>query len=602
MANILARLFPRRAALIAFGLLLASCGVERDALEGTSADEILPSGDRISAQNVTGEYLADPGDGENWPAAGYSYDNRRFSPLDRLNADNLSDFGLLWSAPLGDGGWNGAQPIEVDERIYLGDPATGVVAYNAVSGERVWRYDPEIAESVRREVSCAGDVASGVAMMRGRLFFGQADGRLTALDASTGAVLWSSPAFENARRAIVGVPIVVGNNVIVGSAAPCDTAREAVEATGSPRGYVSGFVLQDGKLGWRFHTVPTRDQVLAAMGEQGADLLAEAAQSWRYAVAEGREPGGGFVTGNIVYNSKSGDLIFGTGMQISPRGAADIGGRSLFAGSLIALDPETGRYRWHRQVAPDGRRWSANAPMLIAPLPETAAQDEAASDVDAPEKTDEGSTQQPARETASGTSAAFTALDNGWLLAADPAARFLAYASKFTRLFSPIAGYGEDGAIALSEPEDTDIAMPGGSNRSLMSYSPRTGFLYLTSRIPTDARDAENQTSTEALTAFDIAGREAAWTAENAGPAPLVTAGGLVFASYRAPFGRGLAVFDAETGERLYFRGDIVPIGGMATFLAGDRQMVAFPALMQGKARLVVMAAGGRLRTLDSDE
>ena len=98
------------------------------------------------------------------------------------------------------------------------------------------------------------------------------------------------------------------------------------------------------------------------------------------------------------------------------------------------------------------------------------------------------------------------------------------------------------------------------------------------------------------LEAFAPGAKQPEWTIAAAGAAPLVTAGDLLFARYRAPFGEGLGIFNARSGKLLYFRADIIPIGGMATFLAGGRQMIAFPALFNGSTQIVVMGLGGRLR------
>ena len=573
-------------AALALTLSLAACNEAQTGNDDSASQgPILPIGlsgsQGVSAQDVTGEYLADPGDGENWPSVGNGYANNRFSKLDTLTPDNLSDFGMIWSAPLAEDEGRLATPIAVDGRIYLGDPVHGVTSWEAVGGQRIWNYNPEIAAPVLDGLDCTARGPAGVAVARGRIFFGQRDGRLTALDASTGAVLWSSQTGNGTSNAIVGVPLVVGNHVVVGSAPPC--GQSATDA--APRGYVSGYVAQDGQLGWRFYTVPTEAQVSEAMGQGANGLLADAARSWQN---ETSAPGGGFVPGNIAFDAMSGDLLFGTGPRL-PQPTGTVEGRGLFTSSLIAIDPETGRYRWHRQLAPGGMGWSANAPILFASLPlPTEAEDR--------EEEEPGGGESPQRQ----VRAAWLPLENGWLVAATQSAGYLGFAARYGGGFSPVERYdGETQTALLSEEARERRPEAIHDSWRPASYSPATGYFYLHRSAVggSEDRDAVRET----LIAYDPAKKRVAWRAGGAGAAPLVTAGGLLFARYDAPFAQGLAIFDARTGDRLYYRADIVPIGGFATYLSAGKQLVSFPALMNGKPQMVTMGLGGRAR-LDNEE
>ncbi|MEQ1641140.1 MAG: PQQ-binding-like beta-propeller repeat protein, partial [Novosphingobium sp.] len=150
-----------------------------------------------------------------------------------------------------------------------------------------------------------------------------------------------------------GAPEVAGEVVVIGNGG----------AEYDVRGYVSAFGLADGKLKWRFHTVP-RDP---KMGAQDHPDLDAAVKTWdpdsRWDIG-----GGGTPWDAINYDAETGFVIVGTGnggpyhtIKRSPKG-----GDQLYLSSLVALDARTGRVKWHYQETP-GDNWdfTATQPMIL---------------------------------------------------------------------------------------------------------------------------------------------------------------------------------------------------------------------------------------------
>src|SRR5690606_31282147 len=124
-----------------------------------------------------------------WMSHGRTYSEQRFSPLDQINTENVSELGLAWYADLSTNRGQEATPIMVDGVIYVSEAWSKVNAYDAVTGRQLWHYDPEV-DGQWAVNACCDVVNRGVAVWEGKVFVGTIDGRLIALDAETGAELW----------------------------------------------------------------------------------------------------------------------------------------------------------------------------------------------------------------------------------------------------------------------------------------------------------------------------------------------------------------------------------------------------------------------------
>ena len=153
-----------------------------------SACNMSSSEPTLATEGVTDAMLA-AGNGEEWLTYGGDYDERRFSPLTQINADNVGELGLAWSADLDTARGQEATPLMHDGTLYITTAWSKVKAYDAKTGALKWEYDPEVPRSKLVEVCCDA-VNRGIALYGDKAYVATLDGRLVALDQKTGAVVW----------------------------------------------------------------------------------------------------------------------------------------------------------------------------------------------------------------------------------------------------------------------------------------------------------------------------------------------------------------------------------------------------------------------------
>ncbi|TVQ44891.1 MAG: PQQ-dependent dehydrogenase, methanol/ethanol family [Gammaproteobacteria bacterium] len=289
-----------------------------------------------------------------WPSHGRGYDEQRYSPLAQITSDNVSDLDLAWSWDTGTTRGLQATPIVVDGVMFTTSSWSVVQAHDARTGELLWRYDPEVPREWGA-LACCDVVNRGVAVWRGMVFVGALDGRLIALDARNGRVVWTvrtTP--EDEPYTITGAPRVVRDKVVIGNGG----------AEYGVRGYVTAYDAWSGEQVWRFYTVPGNPD----QPQEGEHLMA-ALPTWsgEWWVAGG----GGTVWDSMAYDPELGLLYVGIGNG-SPWNQAlrsPGGGDNLYLSSIVALDPDTGSLQWHYQTTP-GDRWdfTATQHMILAEL------------------------------------------------------------------------------------------------------------------------------------------------------------------------------------------------------------------------------------------
>ncbi len=312
------------------------------------------------AGKVDAALLTTGGDGSDWAMTGFNYSEDRFSPLTQINAGNVAQLGLAWFADMPDARGQEATPIAIDGKLFVTGPWSKVFAFDAVSGKKLWDYDPQV-DKAKGVQACCDVVNRGVAAWKGRVYVGTLDGRLIALDAATGKPDWSVQTTDNAKPyTITGAPRVFKGLVVIGNGG----------AEFGVRGYVTAYDAATGAKKWRFYTVPNPSG--AADGEASdAVLKAKAGATWSANGQWKQSGGGGTVWDSIVYDAELDQLYLGVGNG-SPwnHGLRSEGqGDNLFLSSIVALKPETGEYLWHYQETP-GETWdfTATQPINLATL------------------------------------------------------------------------------------------------------------------------------------------------------------------------------------------------------------------------------------------
>ncbi|HEX8088855.1 MAG TPA: PQQ-binding-like beta-propeller repeat protein, partial [Blastocatellia bacterium] len=124
-----------------------------------------------------------------WITHGRNYAETRFSPLKQINAANVKELGLAWAFDTETTRGLEATPIVVDGRIFTTGSWSVVYALDARTGKELWRWDPQVPRSYGQR-ACCDVVNRGVAVYKGRVYVGALDGRLVAIDAETGKLLW----------------------------------------------------------------------------------------------------------------------------------------------------------------------------------------------------------------------------------------------------------------------------------------------------------------------------------------------------------------------------------------------------------------------------
>ena len=309
--------------------------------------------------NVDGRRIAAAETSDDWPSNGKGYSEQRFAPQAQINAQSVSRLGLAWYAQLDTDRGQEATPLMVDGVLYTSTAWSKVHAYDARTGKLLWAYDPKVPGAKAFD-ACCDVVNRGVAIWKGKVFVGALDGRLIALDAKDGSVVWSVQTTDTAKPyTITGAPRVVKGKVVIGNGG----------AEYGVRGYVTAYDADTGKKAWRFYTVPNPEG--RPDGEASDKVLREKGAGTWFDGAWKQSGGGGTAWDGMAYDPELDLLYVGVGNgspwnhQVRSGGKGD----NLFLSSILALRPDTGEYVWHYQTTP-GESWdyTATQPLMVANL------------------------------------------------------------------------------------------------------------------------------------------------------------------------------------------------------------------------------------------
>ncbi|HSM37083.1 MAG TPA: PQQ-binding-like beta-propeller repeat protein, partial [Longimicrobiales bacterium] len=304
-----------------------------------------------STRTVDDAALAATDQGGDWLAFGRAYDEQRFSPLDAIDDSTVDRLGVAWYMDLPEDRTLYGTPLVVDGVLYFEGSYNVLRAVDAATGALLWEYDPEVIAHAGDRLRVMWDASRGIAFYEGKVYVATVDGRLIAVDASTGAPLWSVQTFDpELPLFITGAPKAFRGLVVIGNGGT---------EMGAIRGYLDAYDADTGERVWRWYTVPGNP----ADGFEN-EAMAMAAETW---TGEWwRFGGGGTVWHGITYDPEYDQVIFGTGNG-SPwnrRVRSPGGGDNLFLCAVVALDATTGAYRWHYQTTP-GETWDYNSNMDI---------------------------------------------------------------------------------------------------------------------------------------------------------------------------------------------------------------------------------------------
>jgi quinohemoprotein ethanol dehydrogenase len=323
-------------------------GPEKTVTETVAARAAAPGGETVGdiapAPAFTAEELAaDPK--QNWLTNGGALSNERYSPLDEIDSGNVDELKGVWMTHL-----NGsaeatkysaeAQPIVYEGVMYVVSGADDVFAIDVETGKKLWVYEAKLPEAI--DTVCCGWTNRGVALGEGMVFLGQLDGSLVALDQMTGEVKWKSAIgkWENGET-ITNAPLYYDGRVYTGLSG----------GEFGIRGRLTAVDAKTGKVDWKFWTIP-------GPGETGHETWEGGSDVWKR--------GGAPVWNTPAVDPELNMLYFSTGNASPDLNGSGRPGENLFAASIVAIDAETGKYRWHfQQVHHDIWDYDAPSPVVL---------------------------------------------------------------------------------------------------------------------------------------------------------------------------------------------------------------------------------------------
>jgi quinohemoprotein ethanol dehydrogenase len=399
--------------------------------------------------------------GEEWLTYGLNYGETRYSPLKQIDTTNVSRLGLAWTFEIGPGGGNQeATPLVSNGILYNITNWSIAYAVDARTGKEVWRYDPQVDRAATQPKTCCGIVNRGVALYEGKLFVPVIDGRLVALDAAKGTVLWSVQTVPTDQQyTMTMAPRIAKGKVIVGNAG----SEKPV------RGFISAYDSATGKMAWRFYTIPGDPS--KPFENKAMEMAAKtwSGEWWKLG-------GGGTVWDAITYDPDTNLVFMGTGNggpwpeELRQSKGLD----NLFIASVVAVDADTGEYKWHYQFTP-GDSWDFDAVQQLT-VADVRINGQVRKVIMQADK-----------------NGFFYVLDrtNGKLISAEPFVQ-VNWASEIDLrtgrpMVNPAARYGTSQTITV---------MPGpggGHNWAPMSFNPSTGIMYIPSSASSSSQYAVQQ-------------------------------------------------------------------------------------------------------------
>ncbi len=463
--------------------------------------------------------LKAPSEPRSWLTYSGDYAGRRYSGLAQIATHNVHQLGVRWVFQTGRPGSQQTTPLVIDGVMYATGSGNHVWALDARTGRTLWRYQRNLPDKL---ALCCGPVNRGVAALGDKLFLATLDGHVVALDAKTGTAVWETRA-EDHRKAysFTGAPLAVKDKIIVGVAG----------GEYGVRGFIDAYHADT--RAWRFYTIP-------GPGEPGNDTWQ--GDSWKIGGAPA------WLTG--TYDPELNLTYWGIGNPGPDLHGGQRQGDNLYSDSVVALDVDTGRLKWHYQFTPhDVHDWDATEIPMLLDVAVNGRQ----------------------------RKLLVQANRNGFYYALDRSDGKLLQARPFAKV-TWAKGIGPDGRPVVlpgtdPTPEGNNVCpgLGGATNWMSPSMSPLTGLFYVTVREQCDTFYTAPQPFREgriffgsafhavpgeqpwgALRALDPATGEQRWELKTFRPSmsgTLATAGGLVFTGDADGY---LMALDARTGRLLW--------------------------------------------------
>ncbi|WOJ88884.1 methanol/ethanol family PQQ-dependent dehydrogenase [Methylocapsa polymorpha] len=290
------------------------------------------------------ELIALSKDSKQWALPTGDYANRRFSELDQINSDNVKNLVPVWSFSTGVLRGHEGGPLVIGDVLYFNTPFPNIVYALDLNneGKILWKYEPKQDPNVI-PVMCCDTVNRGVAYADGKIFQYQADTTLVALDAKTGAVVWSVKNGDPSKGETgTSAPQVVKNKVLVGISG----------GEFGVRGSITAYDLKTGKKAWRGYSIgpdsdtlidPEKTTYLGKPVGKESSIASWKGDQWKI--------GGGATWGWYSYDPDLNLIYYGSGNP-STWNPAQRPGDNRWSMTIWARDADTGVAKWVYQLTP----------------------------------------------------------------------------------------------------------------------------------------------------------------------------------------------------------------------------------------------------------
>jgi len=276
----------------------------------------------------------------NWLTYGGNYADQRHSTLDQISPTNVGTLKPSWVYQTREVSKWECTPLVVDGVLYITERPNVVTALDGRTGRPLWSYRRPMPGDVP---GCCGPVNRGLAILDDALYLNTFDCHLVCLDAKTGQERWDMLIADyKVGHSMTAAPLVVKDKIVVGISG----------GEFGIRGFLDAYEPKTGKRLWRLWTIPAPD-------EPGHDTWSAENDAWK------RGGGSTWVTG--TYDPELNTLYWGTGNPAPDYNDESRPGDNLYTNSVVAVDPDVGKLRWHFQYTPhDTHDWDSNqVPVLV---------------------------------------------------------------------------------------------------------------------------------------------------------------------------------------------------------------------------------------------
>jgi alcohol dehydrogenase (cytochrome c) len=280
---------------------------------------------RLPAQVTADQLLHAAEAPKNWLTYSGAYFSQRYSGVTQITPANAKNLEQKWIFQADSLQRFEATPLVVDGIMYATQAPNDVMAIDARTGRLFWIYQYKPAAGSR---PCCGLVNRGLAILGDTLYMATVDAHLVAVDARNGKPLWNVEVADyNKGYAMTLAPLAVKDKIIVGAAG----------GEYGIRGFIAAYDPKTGKEIWKFYTIP-------GPGEPGHETW-PAGDAWMHGGASVWITGSYDPSLNLTYWG-----VGNPGPDFNPKQRA---GDNLYASSVVALDADTGKLKWHFQFTPN---------------------------------------------------------------------------------------------------------------------------------------------------------------------------------------------------------------------------------------------------------